>query len=163
LRAIDGIRSPLLYQGLAKEAVLKLKRFKALAEPLGQLLHDFLCSHPLPGDTLAAVPLHPRRIRERGYNQSLLLAQELGRLSRLPVLDGCLIRLRNTPSQARLSEEERYANVRGAFACNDSGFQGRHVLLVDDVCTTGATIDACASALKQAGAASVWGLTLARE
>lgn len=163
LHAINGIRSPFLYQGLAREAVLRFKRFKALAEPLGGLSYHFLHSNPLPVDLLTAVPLHPRRIRERGYNQSLLLARELGGLSGLSLIEDCLLRLRNTPSQVRLNGEERYTNVQGAFGCKDGRFQDKHVLLIDDVCTTAATLDACASALKEAGAISVWGLTLARE
>lgn len=166
LVAINGIRSPFLYQGLAEEAVLQLKyrRLKALAEPLGQLLFHYLRSNPLPADVLVAVPLHPKRVRERGYNQSSLLARELSQLADLPVIDSSLVRLRDTASQVTITRaEERYANVKGAFNCRDGRFYGRHVLIVDDVCTTGATLDACASALKEAGAASVWGLTLARE
>jgi predicted amidophosphoribosyltransferase len=81
----------------------------------------------------------------------------------LPVIEGSLIRIRDTPSQVNMNREERYANVRGAFSCKDLRFEGRRVLVIDDVCTSGATLDACALALKQAGAASVWGLTLARE
>lgn len=166
LVAIDGIRSPFLYRGLAREAIiqLKYKRIKALAEPLGQLLASYLSSSPLPIDTLAPVPLHPKRVRERGYNQSSLIAKELGRLTDLAVIEGSLVRLRNTAPQVRITgTEQRQLNVRGAFRCEDRSFQSRRVLVVDDVCTTGATLDACALALKEAGAASVWGLTLARE
>ena len=166
LVAINGIRSPFLYQGLAREAIqsFKYKRLKALAEPLGQLLADYLHSNPLPADVLVAVPLHPRRLRERGYNQSSLLVEELSQLSGWPVIEGSLVRLRNTTPQVGITEaEERWLNVRRAFQCKGQDFQGRHILIVDDVCTTGATLDACASALKEAGAASVWGLTLARE
>jgi ComF family protein len=166
LVAIDGIRSPFLYRDLAREAViqLKYKRVKALAEPLGQLLASYLSLNPLPIDTLVPVPLHPKRMRERGYNQSFLIARELGQLADLPIMENSLVRLRNTAPQVRITgTEQRQLNVRGAFRCGDRSFQGRRVLVVDDVCTTGATLDACALALKEAGAASVWGLTLARE
>jgi ComF family protein len=164
--AIDGIRSPFLYQGLVRDAIHSLKygRLKALAQPLSQLLFEYLSSHPLPADTLLPVPLHPKRIRERGYNQSSLLARELGRLIHLPVIENSLFRLRNTPPQVRLtSAEERHANVQGAFECKGQELYGKHILLIDDVCTTGATLNACALALKGAGVISVWGLTLARE
>jgi ComF family protein len=135
-----------------------------LAEPLGQLLASYLSSNPLPIDTLVPVPLHPKRVRERGYNQSSLMVRELGRLTDLPVIGDSLVRLRNTAPQVRITgTEQRQLNVRGAFRGQDRGFQGRRVLVVDDVCTTGATLDSCALALKEAGAASVWGLTLARE
>jgi ComF family protein len=161
--AIDGIRSPFLYHGVVREAILALKRFKALAEPLGELMTEYLLSHPLPVDALLPVPLHPKRIRERGYNQSSLLAKEVGGRLGLPVMEDSLVRLRNTPSQVKLSREERHANVKGAFDCKGQELYGRHILLIDDVCTSGATLNACALALKGAGAASVWGLTLARE
>ena len=141
LVAIDGIRSPFLYRDLVREAIiqLKYKRIKALAEPLGQLLASYLSLNPLPIDTLVPVPLHPKRVRERGYNQSFLIARELGRLADLPVMENSLARLRNTAPQVRITgTEQRQLNVRGAFRCGDRSFQGRHVLVVDDVCTTGA-------------------------
>lgn len=88
----------------------------------------------------------------------------MSKLTTLPLVEGCLIRLRNTASQARAAgAEERRKNVEGAFECLDGRLQGKQVLLIDDVCTTGATLEACAIALKAKGAISVWGLTLARE
>lgn len=162
---IDGIRSLFLFKGTVRQAIhqFKYRHLKAIAAPLGQLLAEFLRSHPLPGEVLVAVPLHHKRLRERGYNQASLLAQELGELTGLPVVEGALLRLRDTISQARTaSAVERRSNVYDAFGCQQ-GLLGKQVLLVDDVCTTGATLDACAVALKAAGAGSVWGLTVARE
>lgn len=110
------------------------------------------------------VPLHPKKLRERGYNQSGLLAKQLGLFLGLPVIENSLKRKRNTPPQTKIiSRDERWRNVSDAFVCNGGDVKGRNVLLIDDVCTTGATLDACAQALKSAGAISVWGLTLARE
>jgi len=104
------------------------------------------------------------RLRERGYNQSSLLTKELGKLINLPVVDDCLIRQRPAPPQARAATvEERRNNVADAFACRDRRLWGKQVLLIDDVSTSGATLDACATALKANGATSVWGLVLARE
>jgi len=163
--SIDGIRSVFLFKGTARQAVLQFKyrHLKAAAEPLGQLMADFLRSNPLTGEVIVPVPLHPRRLRRRGYNQASLLAIEVGRLSGLPVVEGALVRVRDTVSQARsASAAERRSNVHGAFEC-PQGLHGVKVLLIDDVCTTGATLDACAAALKAAGAASIWGLTTARE
>jgi ComF family protein len=163
--SIDGIRSVLLYGGTARQAVhgLKYRNLKALAEPLGELLSGFMRSYPVPGDVLVPVPLHPRRLRERGYNQSALLARETGRLTDLPVEEGWLLRHRDTMTQATAANAvERRSNVRDAFSC-PRVLEGERVLVIDDVCTTGATLDACASALKAAGAGSVWGLTVARE
>jgi len=143
---------------------LKYRNLRALAEPLARLLNDYLVTSPVPGDVLVPVPLHRKRLRERGYNQSSLLAKELGKLISLPVVDNCLVRQRQAPPQARTtSVEERQSNVAGAFTCRDQRLQDRQVLLIDDVATSGATIDACAVALKTTGVTSVWGLALARE
>ena len=163
--AIDGIRSLFLHEGLARDAVhhLKYRNLKGLARPLAELMAEYLKSNPLPVDILVAVPLHSKRMRQRGYNQSDLLAEELSRLINLPTASGSLVRLRNTPSQVSLGAEARRSNVQGAFRCENPDYQGKGVLLIDDVCTTGATLNACALALKEAGAASVWGLTLSRE
>lgn len=161
---IDGIRSPYLFVGTVREAVhaFKYRQLRALAPTLALLLHQYLAAQPLPADTVMSVPLHRRRLRERGYNQAALLARELGKLLGLPVVNA-LRRTRDAPPQARAATaEDRRRNVAQAFATSRP-LEGRAILLVDDVCTTGATLEACARALKRAGAASVWGLTLARE
>lgn len=163
---IDGIRSPFALQGVLRQAIHRFKYggFKALSAPLAELLAQSLDSRPLPAEVLSPVPLHPRRLRDRGYNQSGLLARELGRLTGLPVEEQTLFRHRNSPAQARTPDaEERRRNVSDAFGCRGHALRGKRVLLIDDVCTTGATLNACSSALKTAGAASVWGLALARE
>jgi ComF family protein len=143
---------------------LKYRNLRALAAPLARMLNDYLVANPLPGNVLMPVPLHRKRVRERGYNQSDLLAKELGKLCNLPVVDDCLVRRENTPPQTRtVTVEERKTNVSGAFGCLDKILKDRQVILIDDVSTSGATLDACAAALKEAGAESVWGLVLARE
>ncbi len=163
---IDGIRSPFRFDGVIRKAIheLKYRNLRAIAGLLAQLLNDYLVTNPVPGEVLVAVPLHPKRLRERGYNQSSLLAKELGKLANLPVVDDCLVRARHSPPQARTANvDERRTNVADAFYCRDLRLKGKPVLLIDDVSTSGATLDACATALKQAGAISVWGLVLARE
>jgi ComF family protein len=136
---IDGIRSLFLHEGLARDAVhsLKYNNLKSLTKPLAQLMAEYLESNPLPADILQAIPMHSKRMRERGYNQAHLLAKELGRLMQLPVSLGILIRTTNTPSQVSLGAEERRKNVAGAFRCKNQAFAGQRVLLIDDVCTTG--------------------------
>jgi ComF family protein len=164
--SIDGIRSPFKFEGIVREAIhqLKYKNLRSLAGPLASLLENYLLEHPLPGQVLVPVPLHPRRLRERGYNQSGLLAQELGRLIKMPVVDHCLARVKYVLPQAQTkSVEERLSNVRQSFACLNSQLIGTQVLLIDDVTTSGATVDACASAIKAAGAVSVWGIIFSRE
>jgi ComF family protein len=163
---IDGIRSPFQFDGVMHQAIYQLKygNIRALAAPLAGLLHDYLTENPVPGEALVPVPLHRKRLRERGYNQSGLLARELSRLTGMPVVDDCLIRQRHTPPQAKTPNvDERRSNVTNAFTCRDQRLRNKQVLLIDDVSTSGATLNACAAALKAAGAASVWGLALARE
>ena len=163
---IDGIRSPFRFDGVMRQAIhqLKYRNLRALAAPLASLLQDYLVTNPMPGEVLVPVPLHHKRLRERGYNQSCLLAQELGKLINLPVVNDCLVREKHAPPQTRaLTVDERRSNVADAFACRDRRLQDKRVLLIDDVSTSGATLDAGAAALKAAGASSVWGLVLARE
>ena len=131
---------------------------------MGQLLGQYVESQPVAVDVLVPVPLHSRRLRERGYNQSALLAAEVGKRNGLPVVTDSLVRLRHTKAQVKTAgAEERQRNLAGAFGCRNAKLGGRRVLVVDDVCTTGATLNSCAIALRAAGAASVWGLALARE
>ena len=163
---IDGIRSPFRFNRVIRQAILQLKykNLRALTQPLAKLLQDYLVTNPMPGEVLVPVPLHQKRLKERGYNQSRLLAQELAKLINLPVVDDCLIRQRHAPPQARTSTvDERRSNVANAFSCRDHRLRDKQVLLIDDVSTSGATLDTCAAALKASGATSVWGLALARE
>ena len=164
--AVDGIRSPFRFEGVMREAIHKLKyqNLRSMAVPLAGMLQEYLSANPLDFDILVPVPLHRKRLRERGYNQSRLLAQELGKLINIPVRDDVLVRRKHTPPQARTATiEERTHNIADAFACRDSRLRGRRVLLLDDVATSGTTLDACAAVLKANGAAAVWGLAMARE
>ncbi|MBE0480641.1 MAG: ComF family protein [Dehalococcoidia bacterium] len=134
-----------------------------MSAPLGGLLAEFLKSGPAYYEIIVPVPLHPRRMRQRGYNQAALLAREAAKATGLPVMEDLLRRVKDTAAQARsASAAERRRNVRNAFECPRQ-LDGDSILLIDDVCTTGATLDSCASALKKAGAGPVWGLTIARE
>jgi len=163
---IDGIRSPFRFDGVIRQAIheLKYRNLRAIAGLFARLLNDYLIANPLPGEVLVPVPLHPKRLRERGYNQSHLLARELGKLNKLPLVDDCLIREYHSPPQARTANvDERRRNVANAFSCRHRRLKGKQVLLIDDVSTSGATLDGCARALKESGATSVWGLVLARE
>jgi len=169
--ALAATGSAAAYRGLAEEMIKALKYSGRLAmvRPLGGLLANLLArtaAGPAQAcDILAPVPLHPRRLTERGFNQSLLLTKELARQAglRARLSPGLLQRVRYTRPQVELNGFERAANVRGAFAVAASaGVRGRRVLLIDDVCTTGATLRECAAALRSAGAAEVVALTVAR-
>ena len=112
-------------------------------------------------DVVVPMPLHPRRLSERGFNQALEIARPLARAVGLPLEQGRVVRERHTPPQAKLDREARLANPRGAFACRRR-FDGLRVMVVDDVMTTGASLDALAHCLKMAGAVSVHNFVLAR-
>ena len=119
--------------------------------------------NPYPVDAYCPVPLHPRRERSRGFNQSELIAQHLSKLSGVPVDTIALRRTRNTPPQVSMETPgDRHSNIADAFEC-PSDIEGRRYMLIDDVVTTGSTMSACADALKDAGAANVWGLAFARQ
>lgn len=163
---IEGVRSPYLFTGVMRQAIhaFKYGDLSSLAPLLGHLLAEYMGDNPMPVEVVVPVPLHPQRRRERGYDQAELLAGHLAQGLGLPLGRGWLVRQRPTPPQVRTtSAAERRENVQGAFAPGAALEPGRAVLLVDDVCTTGATLEACARALRQGGAAAVWGLTLARE
>ena len=147
-----------------------VQRFKygrkvSLGKPLGRLMargcREFLAAHP--ADMVIPVPLHPRRLRWRGFNQAVILAREVGRLEKIPVDPFILLRSRETPPQTQLAEEERRKNMRAAFAVNPAKpIEGKTLLLVDDVYTSGATVNECSRTLLRAGAKEVYVLTLAR-
>ncbi len=163
---LDGLRACAFHGGPLREAIhqFKYEGLRSLAEPLGQLMSQAWSEVAPVGDfeAVVPVPLHPARQRERGYNQAALLAREFSPSLRCPVVEGELVRVKATVPQIDLSAEQRRNNVQHAFQCTNGSLAGKRVLLVDDVCTTGATLEAAAAALYQAGAASVWSFTLAR-
>jgi len=163
---IDGIRSVFLFEGQVRQAIHKFKydNLRILAFPLAEALASYIESHDIPFDIVMPVPLHHRKLVERGYNQSALLARELVRLRRWTRAEKQLTKLKHTPAQATLGPASaRRQNVESVFSALPDSMRPQRILLIDDIATTGSTLDACASALKKAGAVSVWGLTVARE
>lgn len=160
---LDAVCVAWLYEGAVRRAVhaLKYKRRRRVAAALANALADALAEAP-PGEALVPVPLHAGRLAERGFNQSEELARGLGRRWDLPVHAGGLARCRDTGHQADLARRERLTNVAGAFAWQGKAPPPARVLLVDDVLTTGATLAACAEALRAAGAREVRAVALAR-
>ena len=163
---LSGLIAVGSYDGTLRDIIHALK-YQARRSIAGRLaiLMRMRASHVLPdADCVVPVPLHWRRAYSRGFNQALEIGRELGP----PVLDA-LVRIRSTAPQVELSAEERQTNVKGAFAVRRASplraappLQGRRIVLIDDVATTGATLEACARVLKAAGAPVVWGLTAAR-
>lgn len=128
---------------------------------------DYITSNsplfPLSSLMLLPVPLHHKRLREREFNQSLLLAKKIGKALKIPLIPDNLQRIRWTRPQIELKGEERLINVKGAFALkNHKTIEGKSILLIDDVYTTGATVRECSKILKKAGVEKVYVLTLAR-
>jgi ComF family protein len=160
-----AVRAACAYAGPVRQAIhrLKYQRERHLAEPLAILVEDCLAARPLAVDAVVPVPLDPGRQRARGYNQAALLATPLAQHLGRPLVVDALRRVRSTRPQVGLSARARRANVRGAFAAAAGAVAGARLLVVDDVMTTGATLQACAEALHGAGADAVWGAVVARD
>lgn len=154
------------YEGALRRVLSRLKYGAAarLARPLAEAAtpHLALVVEALPGAVLVPVPVHVDRQRQRGYNQAALIAQHLSPVLGLAVVP-VLVRLRPTQQQHRLNRTERLRNLRQAFAVGSGSRAPPEVLLVDDILTTSATLEACAAALRQAGAQRVMGIAIARE
>jgi ComF family protein len=149
-----------VYGGAVARAIgrMKYERRPDLARPLADLLWRAIepCQAELGGFAVVPVPLHPSRLAERGFNQSALVARPIARRLGAPFWARVLLRARDTGRQANLDRKGRDANVARAFVVpNPERVRGRNILLIDDVRTTGATLDACAAALFTAGAARV--------
>jgi len=168
----DGVFSSLVYKGVVKKLVYKFKYNPNLTDLKDTLIdlfyegiiqkeafHKALDSHSI----LIPIPLHNSRARKRGYNQSLILAKEMGKRLNIEVLD-CLERIKNTKMQFGLKKEEREENIKGAFGLKIKDLRLKNfmqVFLIDDVATSGATLKEAAKVLKKAGVEKVFGLTLA--
>lgn len=162
----DFHRSCCLYEETLKEAI---HRFKYLGElPLLRVFGDLLyptfqtLSQDYRVDFLVPVPLHIRRLRERGFNQALLLIRELSKRTGIPYRARVLRKIKDTPFQTQLKGAQRRKNIKGAFCVEKREIiEGKSIVLVDDVYTTGATVNECARTLRGAGAERVAVLTLA--
>ncbi len=153
-----------LEDGPARNLVhaLKYGGWTAAAEPMAELVACVLGARLSSLDALVPVPLGAARLRERGHNQSELLARAVGRVAGVPVMTGALRRIRETRTQTRLTPAARRRNVEGAFAGAGASMGGMYVALVDDVVTTGATLGAAAVALAELGPASVGAISFGR-
>jgi ComF family protein len=164
LSPLSSIHSAFYFTGSARASVhaFKYNYQRALAAPLAHSI-SLVLPHPGPEWALCAVPLHRMRQAARGFNQSELLAQNLAETWNLPrLVQASLVRTRDTAQQMTLDRSQRQENVSGAFTADRLAVHGNAILLVDDVCTTGATLVACAQALVDAGAREVRAVTFAR-
>jgi ComF family protein len=164
LPSLSRLRSAVAYEGPAEAAIHRFKYdgWRRLAAPLALLVAERLVVEGVAATWVVAVPLHADRRRQRGFNQAELLTEELQRRLGLRSPEGELVRTRPTPPQVGNDRRTRFENVRNAFEWRGPPLKGESILLVDDVATTGATLDACAFALRSAGSGPVTGVSVAR-
>ncbi len=137
---------------------LKYQKFRSIGIRLGQIIGIKLLDQHSEFDIIVPVPLHRVKLRERGYNQSDLIAQGISSIFHKPIVSGCLRRMKNTASQTTLSIEDRQQNMKNAFIIlpkQEHYVKAKSCLLVDDIITTGATVRACIAVLRRAGAARI--------
>jgi ComF family protein len=160
--AVDGVRAACSYAFPVDAAIQRLKYSPdlTLVAPLAALLDDLACAEPRP-DVLVPMPASQARLRKRGFNHAAELARVVGRRHGLPLDQYAVTRVKDGLPQASLPWDERARNVRGAFACR-ADLSGMRVVIVDDVMTTGATLDELARTLKRSGALEVAAWVLAR-
>lgn len=167
-RGLTGLYGAYAYKDPLRTCIhsLKYQGNTRIASPLGLLLAKAYQISNIHADLILPVPLHPTRLKERGYNQALLLAQVCAQAVGVPLNASILQRKKPTQAQAHLRGHDRYSNVAEAFCCQLSIvtkiLENRRIVIIDDVSTTGATLEACAAPLFAAGASEVWGLVLAR-
>jgi competence protein ComFC len=159
-----ALRSYTVFRGPIRQAIhrLKYQRDLGLGEILARPMINSLQKHNWSIDIITSVPLGLVRFEERGYNQATLLARPIALSMRLPFSAALLTRTRETQTQVGLTVSERQENVAGAFRANSKLVRGKNILVVDDVATSGATLNACAQALLDGGASNVYGFSLAR-
>jgi|CXWL01.1.fsa_nt_gi ComF family protein len=161
--AFTSVRAPFAFDDTSRQLVhlLKYQGLTSLAEPMGGLMSGRLPEGRI--DLIVPVPLHPRRQRSRGYNQSLLLARQIARETGIPLDPRAARRVRPTkPLAQSMDRHERRTIVHGAFAADLTRVADRSILLVDDVVTTGATLQACSLALLEAGASAIHAVAFVR-
>lgn len=157
-------RSLYQYQSNIRNALhhLKYDNDLGVGEILGKKCAEYLTGLQWEIDYIVPVPLGKKRQKERGYNQAALIAYPASLVSGIPYSSKCLIRSKETVTQVDFTSEQRKQNVREAFRADERFISGKNILVVDDIITTGSTIDACAIALRNVGANSVYGLSVAR-
>lgn len=161
---IKAVFSPFFYEGSIKDAVKKYKFSgqRLYGKLFGKMMFEKLkeISYIWDFDVLIPVPLHELRLLERGYNQSEIMADEISKFSKVKTVTDALFRIRETKRQSTLKGLSRRENVKGAFYAYPEVVAGKRIILVDDICTMGETLRACADALNTAGAKEIIAITL---
>jgi len=159
---LQAVAASARHMGKLREAVqaLKYENARYVAKPLGEKLSNCLRQQDWTIDLIVPVPLHTKRLAERGYNQAQLLAEQVASILDMRCEVNALQRIRETQSQVTISGAERLENIKDAFVANSQFVSGQSILVIDDVYTTGSTMSACGEALHSAGATKVYGLTV---
>jgi ComF family protein len=162
INGLDGAFATGWHEGILQSAIqaFKYAQQRRLAQALAQRMADVLAHSRLAIDTLVPVPLHTLRLQNRGYNQAKELTIALAERVGYAFSGDAITRHRNTRPQVGLNQRERLANMQSAFTADAHHVQGKSLLLIDDVCTTGATLVGCANAAREAGAVAVYALTV---
>ena len=171
---LNGLFIAVAYENQLVKKLINQFKYKPYLKELSPILCSLIISHfsfsgnnalqGLKQGILVPVPLHRARFKERGFNQSEEIAKELSESLNLAFYNDVLIKIKPTLAQVGLSSEQRKENIKGTFICQKADrIKGEKILLVDDVYTTGATMEECAEILKKAGASQVWGIAIARE
>lgn len=165
LTGFDRVYSVAIYNEIAQKMIFDLKYYDKLyiAKTIAELMNKKLMEFNLEVDLIVAVPLHPLKERHRGYNQAHLICKHLKKLLNKNYRKNLLVRTKQTKDMNKLSRRQRFKNIQGVFEVKDEiSVLNKNILLVDDVLTTGATVNACSIALLEAGAKSINVLTFAR-
>jgi competence protein ComFC len=169
---LDGLHFSVSYKNNLAKNLIRQFKYEPYAKELSDSLVSLIITHfalmqQIPAGVdfaLVAVPISKNKLKRRGYNQSLEIAKKLAENWKIPPIEDCLVKEKETKSQMELSREERMENIKGVFSIKDAtAIKNKKVFLIDDVYTTGATMSECARVLKQAGASQVWGIAVARE
>jgi ComF family protein len=170
-KTLSGLFSAAPYDNFIVKKLINQFKYepfiKELSKPLASLIiAHFLNLRCLPDFSdfiLVPLPLHKKKLKQRGFNQAEEIGKELSKFLRIPIFNDVLVKIRQTPAQVDLKKEERQENIKGVFACQKPDLiKARKILLVDDIFTTGSTMEECALALKRAGAKEIWGVVVAR-
>lgn len=162
--SFTALRSWAEFESPVRDALISLKYRSniGIGELLAQPLIEIYTHEKWSVDLVVPIPLSKEHLNQRGYNQAAFIAKPLALKLQIPYQPQSIHRVKETVSQIHLSAAERYTNLHGAFSANPATLNGKKVLLIDDVTTTGATMKSCADAARQAGAIEIYGLTVAR-
>jgi len=170
-KSLNGLYCAASYNNFIVKKLTNQFKYEPYIKELSKPLSFLIVAHLINLDKvenfqdyiLVPIPLHKNKLKKRGFNQASEIAKELSRILKIPFFDDILIKIKQTPAQMELKKEEREKNIKGIFLCQKpETIQRRKILLVDDVFTTGSTMEESALTLKRAGAKEVWGIVVAR-